>query len=240
MRRSARTRCTKRRTRWGVNPFFDPAYLGPLGRNDRFRDLLGRRALGRFAGTFAGLTQDFYEEVGRGQAKVNPAYFIEKCDVLTYSRDYARLQFGGLKEIVLVRDLRDVYCSSRAFWSVGEGFIQHLMEAKELLVRIKREARAEDTLIVRYEDFIMEPERSLAEISRFLELGRPLSLSVSEHKDLFERHGTSADAKASIGRWRTDLSVAEQAGLTDRLRSFIETFEYPADADDEDTRKVTE
>lgn len=216
--------------RLGANPFFDPIFVNQFSPPDRFLDLFGRLAMGRLAATFASLTRDFYQEVGDQQGKVNPAYFIEKCDVLTDSRDHARIQFNSLKEIVLVRDLRDVFCSSQSFWSVGPGFMQNIIEAKDHLVRIKREMRPADTLLLRYEDLILDEESCIRRIAGFLGLGRPLAASTAEEDStLFETHGTSTEPVASIGRWKRDLLPDQRALFRNSLSDFLETFGYDCD-----------
>lgn len=213
--------------RIGPNPFFDHAYMGRLGDDRAFLDILGRRASGHIARAFGAIMQDFYAEIGRRNGKPTPLYFIEKCDVLSETRERVCGQFDGVKEIVLVRDLRDVYCSSRAFWSVGEEFIRNLTQAAKLFLRIKRTHRPEETLIVRYEDFIADRSEILKDVAAFLGLGRLLSAGQDDHRDMFLEHSTSSEPSASIERWRRELSPDQRNQLQSAIGDFLSAFDYP-------------
>ena len=212
----------------GANPFFNQRFAKVFSESEKLYEILGRFSTNRMAEAFSEITQKFYEEISREQKKINPLYFVEKCDILTNSRDYTRLQYKSCKEIVLVRDLRDVYCSSRAFWSVGESFINNIVDAKNIFMNIVQNPRR-DTLIIRYEDFILDQDVCLERISDFLDLGRGLCIGESVESALFERHATSSSPESSIGRWKTDLSDEERGAFRGRLDDFFEAFDYEID-----------
>lgn len=216
------------RTKVGPNPFFNQRYLDTFNDSGKLYDLLGRRSAARLAQGFSDVVRSFYDEVGREQKKRNPMYFLEKCDVLTGNREYVHMLFPSCREIILVRDLRDVYCSSKSFWKVGESFIPNILQAKAFYMQIKREKR-DNILVVRYEDFVQNEHQSLKQVSDFLELGRELFVGSDIDSALFERHGTSSAPKNSVGRWKTDLSIPERRMFRGRLDDFLEAYGYELD-----------
>jgi hypothetical protein len=138
--------------------------------------------------------------------------------------DVLRDLYPAGRELILVRDIRDVICSAVAFdakrgWrSFGResldddlGFVSQLHMDLGRLVR-SWQRRQRSALLVRYETLITEPARTLGEILGHLGLTRTpdvvaavLDAAGATTPEL-DAHRTSADPAASIGRWRTDLA----------------------------------
>jgi hypothetical protein len=74
----------------------------------------------------------------------------------------------------------------------------------------------------------LKPETTMSSIWQFLGIAPPSSgINVSEQA-VFQRHGTSASAPASIGRWRNDLTPAEAAQCQEKFAAILQTFGYEA------------
>ena len=168
----------------------------------------------------------FYERVGLTQAKHTARFFAEKCEVFNPTRDFTRAVFGDMREIILVRDPRDVFCSYRSFWSTPvEQSMQILRSVRNKLMDFKREAR-DDSLFVRYEDLVQQPDAVMARISEFLGLDHVITVDHALEDADFKIHGTSRDPAASIGRWRVDLGAAELREFDAKFGEFFEAFGY--------------
>ena len=132
--------------------------------------------------------------------------------------------FPKIRELVLIRDLRDVVCSAKA--SSGAAF-DRVMDAAKTTARQLMAIYAErdsSVLFLKYEDFVLDNVQIVANIFRFLGLAPVASHQESMHK-LFATHGTSATPAASIGRWRSDLT-AEQCKKCEDFNEFLEKFGY--------------
>jgi hypothetical protein len=162
----------------------------------------------------------FYEFLAERQGK-QPAFFVEKFLPRQIPADLLREVYPGAKEVVLVRDLRDVYCSvlsfnrKRGYQAFGrenaesdEDYIDNVRRSGEaLLAHMRSEGR--ETHLLRYEDLIREPVPTLEPLLEFLGLdpaGAPAMVErASVPADGMEHHMTAPNASASIGRWRSDL-----------------------------------
>ena len=165
-----------------------------------------------------------YAEVARRHGIRRPRYFVEKAWPDHSTINTMQELYPGLRELVLVRDFRDIVCSITAF-NAKRGFPSFGQEAPHTdagLISLLRdqavdlltgfEARRDRALIVRYEDLILEPEKTLGAIFSFLDI-RSTSACVEQTLDSARRwlpevqrdHQTSPTVMASIGRWATDL-----------------------------------
>jgi hypothetical protein len=93
------------------------------------------------------------------------------------------------------------------------------------LERIKRE-EAGRVLFIRYEDLILDRERTLARLAEYLEI-EPFSLPAEAHEQAgFKVHGTSSSPEASIGRWKTDLPTELHAWYDANRPALLSEFGY--------------
>jgi hypothetical protein len=191
----------------------------------------GQRTMARLHPAFRHIIDDFYRDMQIYTRKPQARFFAEKCDVFTSARDFARLAFDGAKELLLVRDPRDVHCSRRAFWSdSAENSVQNLKTVQAVMLRI-RQADHQDLHVVRYEDLIQQPTETLSRISTYLGLDRTIELDPLIEGQIFSSHGTSPDPASSIGRWKHELNTDERVSLAQTFKPFLEAFGYDTDAD---------
>jgi hypothetical protein len=209
------------------------ADTGHVGHNPYFGDFLaGSPALNHWLGVrnpavlgaaAQQAVDEFYGEVAEAAAITSARFFAEKS-LPDHVPDVLRDLYPAGRELILVRDIRDVICSAVAFdakrgWrSFGResldddlGFVSQLHMDLGRLVR-SWQRRQSSALLVRYETLITEPARTLGEILGHLGLTRTpdavaavLDAAGATTPEL-DAHRTSADPAASIGRWRSDLA----------------------------------
>ncbi len=213
------------RFRIGFNPYFDPSFASVFKDRNALRHFLGDRLPGRLGSTFREIILDYYEKVAADQGIEHPIYFAEKSLPERDSRLGVRFMFPNIREILLIRDLRDVVCSAmRSNGSDFDKILATTQSAAHRLVDIQKNITP-GTMVLKYEDFVLDRDRTIPRIFDFL------GLSVARFDEqrmgsLFEVHGTSSSPEASIGRWTHDLS-AEQKGMMKVFRPFLEAFQYP-------------
>ena len=209
---------------------------------------IGRRAIEAAATFCEAQISAFYTDVEGGERR--PRYFVEK--VLPYQSvpDVLGEVYAGAKEVILVRDFRDVLSSIVAFnrkrgyeafgretvGSDAEYVTQRMVpEATALLERFRE--RGANAHLVRYEDLILKPTRTLARLLRYVgvESGDAIvratldrALSGTAHMN---QHRTTGDQAASIGRWRSDLPPALADLAQQALGPILAEFGYDLSVD---------
>jgi hypothetical protein len=214
----------------GSNPYNDPGLFDIAAPEQRLREFYELTLPSAYAATFRDVIAKFYAILARSQGKPTASIFCEKGDIDEASRSGARLFFGTVREIVLIRDPRDLLCSAMAFWNFSaEEAMAVLRSGLSRLARIIRHAGS-DTLVMRYEDLLLDPVASRLAIANFIGLERPTQPAEATG-GLFERHGTAGDPAASIGRWKRDLSPELIAACDASFGGFMRDFNYkPANA----------
>jgi hypothetical protein len=183
----------------------------------------------------------FYEFLAEQQGK-QAGFFVEKFQPRQLSIDLLREIYPGAAEVVLVRDLRDVFCSILAFnrkrgyqafgrerASSDDDYIDTVRRSGEaLLGHLQAEGR--DTHLIRYEDLIREPVPTLEPLLEFLGLDPAGAPAMVERADVsvggMDHHMTAASASASIGRWRNDLEPELAERCDAMLAPVIADFGY--------------
>jgi hypothetical protein len=168
-----------------------------------------------------------YLRIARLQGESPGRYFAEKNGP-TYSTRLLTQLYDGAREIVLVRDFRDLICSMlaidrkrrmRTFQrdDTVDAFIIRVVDEFRQLAAAWSERR-HSALLVRYEDLITHPHMSLQRIAKYA--GIDASPPVLEQMVAFRRvanqatlaHRTTNDGLLSVGRYRYDLDE-HQIGL---------------------------
>jgi hypothetical protein len=180
------------------------------------------------------------------------AYFAEKLrnDIAS---DLAWELYPAAREVVLVRDPRDVLCSvlaagakrgirpppeDPARW-IGEEF-----EGRIAAVAESWERRRDRAHLVRYEDLMLEPEPTLTRLLEYVgvdaseaAVGQMLAGSQESLPGMSE-HRTTPDPQASIGRFARDLDPAMLEECERRLGDAIALFGYPRASAGHDTQSA--
>ncbi len=131
--------------------------------------------------------------------------------------------YPNAKEILLVRDVRDMLCSIFAFnkqrgfdafgresTSSDEEFVSQLGKTYDQIVATWH-ARSDRAHLLRYEDLILKPTETLADILRYLNVDASAATiqgmldSVAEDSAVQADHRTAGSPAASVGRWKQDL-----------------------------------
>lgn len=174
-----------------------------------------------------------------------PRYFAEKSSPGRVAALTRRI-YPEYREIILVRDLRDIYCSVVAFNAKRgyDGFgrdtipddseyIRSLASgAHVLLARMHQSQGA--CLLIRYEDLVTDPGATVQLICSYLGLSR---LEPANHPDemvrrahasehVFGGHRTTASSSDSIGRWRRDMPRELLHACVEHLDEVLVTFGY--------------
>lgn len=173
-----------------------------------------------------------------------PVYFAEKFGP-GYVPNLLWELYPQAREIVLVRDFRDMYCSILKFTDKPEtqhdfGRNAKLSEAefvRNTAARIKQlvnswQQRQDKVYLLRYEDLILEPEATLEKLLAYLRLDNsPKQISrllkkASKDSDHMKSHRTSSSVKASIGRWQQDLDDTQKALVNEHFGEYLQLFDY--------------
>jgi hypothetical protein len=210
----------------GFNPYNRPGFYS-LAKNpqslEHFFEEFVPTTLGR---TFRELLLKYYTILQVDQDKLGARYFAEKGDLDEAARQGPRIFFDTVREIVLVRDPRDLLCSFISFWkNTMNDAVQQLKSATSRLRSIHDRADS-DTIFVKYEDLVTKSVETMEQIYQFVGLDSTTGPGRAEETSLFQKHGTSATPEASIGRWRADLSQEAIAVCDQAFRPFIERFGY--------------
>lgn len=210
----------------GFNPFASSQYAHAFRLAAPMRDYFDNFVPAQVARNAAVLVNEFYQRLARDKGKA-ARFFAEKNNNLHKpTRLFVRRAFGAVREIVIVRDPRDVLCSHMAYFSssADKAFTQ-LSHAATQMLAIRAEAGA-DIHMLRYEDMVGGEPRCFEALSEFL--GTTIQPEAGQHaQDVFRRHGTSVSPEASVGRWRAHLPADLRAQCAASWKDFFAAFGYP-------------
>ena len=235
----------------GPNPYYGKAD------GDAANDWLGRDYPEQLADFCRQSIDNLYQHMGCAQGKLlpqlsgntnnhqhQPLYFVEKF-LPNPHRKLLLEVYPQAKEIVLVRDFRDILCSALAFntkrkyLSFGRQRVDS--DREYIQTTIKNTAanllgiwrqRKEQVHLVRYEDLILAPEQTLSDIFAYLNLDHSSSTiskilaQASEDTPKLKYHRTTDSPQESIGRWQKDLEPSLKALCTEVCREALEQFGY--------------
>jgi hypothetical protein len=219
-----RITATENRYHIGFNPYFRKGHGNVFKSPTALDNYMTNRLPPRLATAFREIILDYYEEVARDQGMNFPIFFAEKSLPERDSRLGIRYMFPKIKEIVLIRDLRDVVCSAKS--SNGSAF-DRVMDATKTAARQLMAIDAEkdsSVMFLKYEDFVLDNVQIMAKVFRFLGLA-PAIANEDSMNTLFTTHATSSTPATSIGRWKLDLTP-EQCEKCEAFNTFLEHFGY--------------
>lgn len=222
------TEFTRNQVRLGFNPFnhwsFDDVYKDP-GLRDHFFERSARDAL---MGALRSVSIDYYQHLAADQQKYAARFFAEKCEVQGDTRRSLLALFPEAREILLVRDPRDILCSSLAFFkrSVDEDWMLNLRNGCETLRHIASQDK-QRTMVVKYEDLLFDQASALQQVARFLGIAADSwSAEPIVDSELFAVHATTESPRDSVGRWKKELSEEQKKKCDTVFARFLREFGY--------------
>jgi hypothetical protein len=223
----------------GANPFF----AGHLANHPDIGVWFGRRYVEELVAFCQHSTEAFYRQVAGAQGQPDARYYLEKYHAASQIPILTWELFPEAREIILVRDFRDMMSSmiafnaKRGYASYGregansdEAFLRQLRVGVDHLLNSWK-GRSTVAHLVRYEDLILRPEPAVRGILEYLSLDASSAiidamLTQSRAEDDLVHHRTSQDPAQSIGRWHTDLPESLRALSQQTLGKALEEFGY--------------
>lgn len=224
--------------RWiGHNPFYTPAMLRLQGMENWF----GRMYPKRLAAFCQGSIDAYYMAIADACDKDNPVFFAEKfhADHIPW---IAWELYPNAREIILVRDFRDMVTSILAF-NRKRGYnafgrerartdLAYVESLRNNVMNFKRtwELRSDRAFLLRYEDLVLHPEVTLEKVLTYL--GAPADVEMmlrrakGEASASLEDHRTTHEVTASIGRWKKDLEPEMQSACSRAFEDALVAFGY--------------
>ncbi len=211
----------------GRNPFHHPSFQQIFPRKRMLHEFFARSAGRTINSAFRSVVLDVYQESARQQNKHEARRFAERSDLFDVTADFARTAFQQTTNIVVTRDLRDLYCASRDRWFTSHTeIVEHLRSASDRMRRLGRVHR-DETIFIKFEDLLAAPGQVLAEVWNVLGLD-PATRRPNE-----DRIGLSkAREAADVERWKTELDRAQRASIEQELGNDLRKFGYATDLDD--------
>jgi hypothetical protein len=236
----------------------DPTWwLGSEGRVARrtqdaeLQDWLGSEAVRTLAAFAQSRIDDVYSRIATLQGHPDAAYFAEKYQPDAIPPLMWEL-YPDAREVVLVRDFRDMLCSILAFnakrgvqgfgrdrASTDADFVDQMGKPADALAQSWRR-RSGKAHLVRYEDLVSRPAETIETLLDYVgidsgeQVVRALLNELAEAGDDAVRHRTtSAGTSESVGRWRAELGPELLARCEQAFGPALEAFGYPVAAHSE-------
>ena len=225
----------------GNNPFARLHALGP-----ELRSWLAGDAPEELAAFCQRNIDAAYVRLARDQGDTPGRYFAEKNNP-TYAPRLLAHVYDGAREVILVRDFRDVICSMLAFDrkrqssdfqrgdTDAEAFTLRIVDEYRQLAAIWAE-REESALLLRYEDLIAEPHAALRRIADYAGLDASpavierMAATIHVDDDTTRAHRTTDSGPQSIGRYRHDMNENLRALCLEAGADVLQRFGYATDA----------
>ena len=216
-----------------ANPFGHADYASNFGDHANFNTFFSGAVPQAMTETMRGLVLSYYALLAEDQGKREARLFAEKNNNFDESvRNFTRRVFGPMREIVMVRDPRDLLLSQLAYFrrdDIDNSMIE-TTEACRVLLALRKQERS-DMLFVRYEDMVFRPASTFEAVSAFLDTDVPGDGEQERESSIFREHATSASPAASVGRWRHELAPEQAERCNAAWGDFLHIFGY--DTEDE-------
>jgi hypothetical protein len=228
--------------RWWLG---DGARSTPKIEDPPFERWLGGDAVEQVAALCQSRIDAFFQQLAVEMGKPHARFFLEKFLSEPVVLDLLGELYGHTREIILVRDFRDVASSilafnrKRGFQAFGREqvdndaeYIRSVALEQALGLLHRWEERRGQAHLVRYEDLLTEPDATLASIFEFVgvdsahDVVKQALERARNDAPSMDHHRTAADPTATIGRWRDDLPAALVAACADSLDPVLEAFGY--------------
>jgi hypothetical protein len=211
----------------GFNPYNSQEHVAAFSAPAVARDYAENYVPERLDQAFHDVIAEFYRRLARDRDKPGAHFFAEKNNNLqNLVRSFTRRAFGAVREIITVRDPRDMMCSQMSYFKIdAERSFAELSDTMEVILDMRAED-SRDVYFNVYEQQLRGDKAYFSALSEFLQTDI-VQTTDQARKDIFAGHGTSANASATVARWRTDLSKEWQQRCLQAWRPFLEIFDYP-------------
>jgi hypothetical protein len=176
----------------------------------------------------------FYGEVAIRQKKPQARYFSEKLFQNSRHSDLFAEMYPGGKEVFLIRDFRDVLCSSFSFRVEKKEMERMILKFRGRVSEILHgwKTRGSRGHLLRYEDLIQKPVETLQALFNYLQLdsdpsmmNKLLEKATRATPDL-TKHQTAGGQQRSVKRWERDMDETQQALCQEHLGEALKAFGY--------------
>jgi len=228
---------------WRGNPTWPLAWHTPHSSIDEW---LGAEHVEDLIEFFTGRIDALFGRLAQATGKQDASYVVEKMPASYFGQPLLAEILPGTREIILVRDFRDVAASVLAFGEKrGRKWYEerpHLTDEEIISDPLRSDVdqlaaswaeRHDSAFLLRYEDLVLRPQETLARVLAYLQLdARPKTISrmltdgEQVERPMLDAHVTSTTAADSIGRWRRDLSPSLQRICEESLGEGLEAFGY--------------
>ncbi|MFK7919960.1 MAG: sulfotransferase [Ilumatobacter sp.] len=218
-----------------ANPYLTERFLGASILADN-----QRQGFDRVRTATAEMVEDAYDAVRPGAA-----FFAEKFRIesprANLTQQTTLATWPRSRQIVLVRDPRDLLCSRLSFnqkrseasfdLDLTDDAVTGVPTIVDHLRIAARQVQAfPEAILVRYEDLVLQPVATATRIFRELELDHGYATVVGAVENAVmarsEHHSTTDSPSASIGRWRTELPPAAADHIVAELASELPVLGY--------------
>lgn len=208
---------------------------------------LGKEAVEELALMCQNRIGAFFERLAVEEGKEGAAFFLEKFLLEPVVLDLLAEIFPRTRELILVRDFRDVVSSVLAF-NRKRGYLafgrEHVGSDAEYVRQVayrqalgllqRWQEREGEAHLVRYEDLLLEPEPTLQAICEFVgvdasdEAVAATLDSARKRSPNMDHHRTAKDPGATVNRWVDDLPEDLIEVCAEVLDEPLEAFGYEA------------
>lgn len=231
-------------THVGPNPYAHPRYLDAFADGELLRTAFGtgtQRAMQQFC---ADGVDRLYDAIAADQGRDRAGVFAEKQLPSHVQWIFWEL-YREPREIILVRDFRDVVCSARAFnakrnlaafgrenASSDEQWVRNLADRGVHRLALAWRMRRDRARLLRYEDLILRPLDTLTALFESLDLDgsaacvRGVLARAGVDTREARGHRTSSDPRSSVSRWRRELEGPLLDIANAAMRPALEEFGY--------------
>jgi Sulfotransferase family len=222
----------------GYNPF----HSAPATHAPELADLFGRSYVERLARFCQESIDDFYRVTASLQGQQGADFFVEKFQPDALPR-LAWDLYPEMKEIVLVRDFRDLICSVFAFnekrgtvdfgrdgFESDADYVRYVgHRGRELLDAAK--SRRDRSELVRYEDLATDPAGTLERLLGYVGIDDDPAIVQTMVRAAFDdpaaaQHSTTSSVGESIGRWKSDLPRSLRQVVDEALDDVLAELGY--------------
>jgi hypothetical protein len=191
----------------------------------------------------------YYNTLTREQSAPSTQFFAEKIpyfsgDGSTTWRQLSaatRELYPEMREIVLVRDFRDMVLSALHFGAKDKSSDEIEQQKSTACDNVTKEVaefsayyrqNRANTYLVRYEDLLLNTKETLKDLLESLSLpcNDEILRSVSDNRQtatkLNKQHITSKSVEKSVARWKRELNPQQQKVYTSKFRYDLNLFGY--------------